>query len=221
MLFHIQQQVECKDELESRGCTDARSYGDLGGKAFGGVGRHLTELLIVVAQCGGAVAYLVFIGQNLSSIVHALNPPAFIFILVPIEVALAAIRSLASLAPFSAFADACNALAMVVVVRGDLQLFDGTSERAAVAGGVGAVLFAAGMAVFCFEGFGMTLALEGSMRERGRFKKVLLVALFAVTTVYLCFGVLGFLAYGDETRDSVTLNLPNDWSAIAVKVRAV
>lgn len=175
----------------------------------------------MVAQSGGAVAYLVFIGQNLSSIVHTLDPSAFIFILVPIEVALSAIRSLASLAPFSAFADACNVLAMGVVVRDDLQVFDGMSGRAAVAGGVGEVLFAAGMAVFCFEGFGMTLALEGSMRERGRFKKVLLVGLVAVTTVYLCFGVLGFLAYGDETKDIVTLNLPNDWSAIAVKVKTV
>lgn len=89
--------------------------------------------------------------------------------------------------------------------------------RSALAGLWG-VPFACGVAVFCFEGFCLTLALEASMSDRRRFRPVLLHAIAGVTAVYVCFGVCGYLAYGDVTRDIVTLNLPNNWSTAAVKV---
>jgi proton-coupled amino acid transporter len=36
--------------------------------------------------------------------------------------------------------------------------------------------------------------------------------------VYVCFGACGYLAYGDATKDIITLNLPTTWSTAAVKV---
>ncbi|CAH2065825.1 unnamed protein product [Thlaspi arvense] len=76
--------------------------------------------------------------------------------------------------------------------------------------------FAGGVAVFCFEGFAMTLALEGSMRERQAFPKLLAKVLVGITFVYVLFGFCGYMAYGDETKDIITLNLPKNWSAIAI-----
>ncbi|KAF8405620.1 hypothetical protein HHK36_010527 [Tetracentron sinense] len=212
--------IHCRDMLASTGSTDIQTYGDLGFKAFGRAGRYLTEFLVVISQCGGSVAYLVFIGQNLSSIfrthTHTLTFSSFVFLLVPVEIALSWIRSLSAFAPFSIFADICNALAMAIVVKEDLQLFDGFSKAKAITS-VGALPFAGGVAVFCFEGFGMTLALEASMRDKRRFRCVLAQAFTGVTLVYVMFGLFGYLAYGDHTKDIVTLNLPNDWSATAVK----
>ncbi|OVA10749.1 Amino acid transporter [Macleaya cordata] len=217
--------VQCRNRLEkdeSSSEEQVRTYGDLGYKAFGRAGRFLTETLILISQCGGSVAYLIFIGQNLSSIfkTHNISPSLFIILLIPMEIALSWIQSLSSLAPFSVFADICNVLAMAIVVKEDLQLFDGFSKREAVTsdGIGGGLVFAGGVAVFCFEGFGMTLALERSMREKKRFRWVLGQAFVGITLVYVCFGLFGYLAYGDETRDIVTLNLPNDWSATAVKI---
>lgn len=43
-------------------------------------------------------------------------------------------------------------------------------------------------------------------------------AFLAITFTYVFFGTFGYLAYGDETKDIITLNLPNNWSAAAVKV---
>ncbi|KAL5984727.1 hypothetical protein ACLOJK_041349 [Asimina triloba] len=212
----IRERVEEEEAEES---TQIQTYGDLGGQAFGAAGRFATEFVVLISQCGGAVAYLVFIGQNLSSIFksHSLPFSTFIFLLVPVEIALSLIRSLLALAPFSALADLCNVLAMAVVVKADLQVFDGTSGRKTVTS-LGGMAFAGGVAVFCFEGFSMTLALEGSMRERRRFRKVLALSFLAITSLYLCFGAAGYLAYGDKTRDIITLNLPSEWSAIAVKM---
>lgn len=218
-------QVQCRDKQASQELTaETRTYGDLGYKCLGNTGRFLSEFLIFISQCGGSVAYLVFIGQNLSSIFKFSGVPlsSFIFLLVPIEIALSWIGSLSSLAPFSIFADVCNVLAMAIVVKEDVgKMLSGEfkfSDRTAITSNIGGLPFAGGMAVFCFEGFGMTLALEASMRERCRFPGLLAKAFTGITIVYMFFGFSGYMAYGDQTRDIITLNLPHNWSSITVQV---
>uniref|UniRef100_A0A2C9VD66 Amino acid transporter transmembrane domain-containing protein n=1 Tax=Manihot esculenta TaxID=3983 RepID=A0A2C9VD66_MANES len=217
--------VQCRDKQASQELTaETRTYGDLGYKCLGNTGRFLSEFLIFISQCGGSVAYLVFIGQNLSSIFKFSGVPlsSFIFLLVPIEIALSWIGSLSSLAPFSIFADVCNVLAMAIVVKEDVgKMLSGEfkfSDRTAITSNIGGLPFAGGMAVFCFEGFGMTLALEASMRERCRFPGLLAKAFTGITIVYMFFGFSGYMAYGDQTRDIITLNLPHNWSSITVQI---
>ncbi|XP_052146265.1 amino acid transporter ANT1-like [Oryza glaberrima] len=230
--------LDCRDKLreqEEEVDHDGNyTYGDLGEKCFGAIGRYFTEVTIILSQTGGSVAYLVFIGQNICSVFpttaaggeeppRRVSPAAVVLaVLLPAEAALSFIRSLSSLAPFSILADACTVLAVATVVREDVQLLAGRGGspfqgRSALAGLWG-VPFACGVAVFCFEGFCLTLALEASMSDRRRFRPVLLHAIAGVTAVYVCFGVCGYLAYGDVTRDIVTLNLPNNWSTAAVKI---
>ncbi|KAI3902230.1 hypothetical protein MKX01_015394 [Papaver californicum] len=152
--------VHCRDSIEKEEPGQVKTYGDIGQKAFGLPGGYLTETLVIISQCGGSVAYLIFIGQNLSSIFKHHNIPIF-----------------------------CQGL-----------------------------VFSCGIAVFYFKGFGMTLALERSMKDKMKFKWVLGYAFLGITFVYICFGLFGYLAYGDATLDIVTLNLPNDWSSTAVKI---
>ncbi|WRX25215.1 Amino acid transporter [Theobroma cacao] len=217
--------VQCRDRLASeKELPGTTTYGDLGYRCLGRPGRYLTEFLIFISQCGGSVAYLVFIGQNLASIVkgHGLTIASYIFLLVPIEIALSWIGSLSAFAPFSIFADICNVLAMGFVVKEDIQQAIGGDflfrDRKAITDNIGGLPFAGGMAVFCFEGFGMTLALEASMKERRTFPKVLAMAFTWITLVYVLFGIFGYMAYGDETKDIITLNLPKNWTAIAVQI---
>ncbi|PON44927.1 Amino acid transporter, transmembrane domain containing protein [Parasponia andersonii] len=221
--------VKCRDKLaseegEEEGESPNRTtYGDLGYQSMGTTGRFIAESLIFISQCGGSVAYLVFIGQNLSSVFKGhLTFSSYILLLVPIEIGLSWIRSLSSLAPFSIFADICNLLAMAIVVKEDIeQALKGQfsfKERTAITSNVGGLPFAGGMAVFCFEGFGMTLALQGSMRDKTTFPKLLAQAFTGITLLYVLFGFFGYMAYGDETKDIVTLNLPRNWWALAVQV---
>ncbi|CAN1772804.1 Amino acid transporter ANT1, partial [Linum perenne] len=219
--------VQCRNKVSSQEelTTETTTYGDLGQRALGKTGRYLAESFILISQCGGAVAYLLFIGQNLSSVLNfnGFTTSTFIFMLVPIEVALCWIGSLSALAPFSIFADVCNLLAMAIVVKEDaLKLFGGGdfkfSERQAISSDPGGLPFALGMAVFCFEGFGMTLALEQSMKESGKFRGVLAKAVTGIASLYIVFGFFGYMAYGDETRDIITLNLTQNWSNVAVKI---
>ncbi|KAG4130198.1 hypothetical protein ERO13_D09G127900v2 [Gossypium hirsutum] len=217
--------IQCREKLASEEeLKETTTYGDLGCRCMGKPGRYLTEFLIFISQCGGSVAYLVFIGQNLASLfkLHGLTIASYIFLLVPIEIALSWIGSLSAFAPFSIFADVCNLLAMAFVVKEDLQQAIGGKfsfrDRKAFTDNLGGLPFAGGMAVYCFEGFGMTLALEQSMRERRTFPKVLAMSFTWITLVYILFGIFGYMAYGDETKDIITLNLPKDWTAIAVQI---
>jgi len=97
------------------------TYGDLGERCFGPTGRYFTEAIIILCQTGGTVAYLVFIGQNISSVLPAVSPATVVLaLLLPAQVALSFVRSLSALAPFSLIAmaaDACIVLAMAVVVK--------------------------------------------------------------------------------------------------------
>lgn len=217
--------VLCREKLASEEpLVEASTYGDLGYRSFGTPGRYVTEVIILVAQCAGSVAYFVFIGQNLYSVFQdlGLSMASYIFMLVPLETGLSWIGSLSALAPFSIFADVCNILAMGIVVKEDIQKAVGEGfsfrQRTAITSNIGGLPFAAGMAVFCFEGFGMTLALENSMQERRKFPRLLAQTFGGITLVYILFGFCGYMAYGEETRDIVTLNLPRNWSSLAVQV---
>ncbi|KAI9153169.1 hypothetical protein LWI28_007086 [Acer negundo] len=218
--------VQCRDKLASEEeSAEVKTYGDLGYKCMGKTGRYVTEFLIFISQCGGSISYLIFIGQNLLSIFKnykTLTYSSYIFLVVPIQIALSWINSLSSLAPFSIFADICNVLAMALVIKENVEKISGGEfsfkDREAITNNIGGLPFAAGMAVFCFEGFGMTLALEASMKERGRFSKLLAQAFTGITLVYVLFGFFGYMAYGDQTMDIVTLNLPHNWWSIAVQM---
>uniref|UniRef100_A0ACD5YJ65 Uncharacterized protein n=1 Tax=Avena sativa TaxID=4498 RepID=A0ACD5YJ65_AVESA len=216
--------VDCRNKLEEEESEEPSdvhyTYGDLGEKCFGRIGRCLTEVLIFLSQAGGSVAYLIFIAQNLNSMLpQFMSPDGFIFaILLPMQIALSFVRSLSSLSPFSIFADVCNVLAMAIVIKEDVRLFDHPFADRSAFNGLWAIPFSFGVALFCFEGFSMTLALEASMAERKKFRWVLSQAIVCIMFVYGCFGVCGYLAYGEATKDIITLNLPNSWSSSAVKV---
>ncbi|KAM5559209.1 hypothetical protein ABKV19_020723 [Rosa sericea] len=174
--------VHCREKLESEeDSMVTKSYGDLGYECMGRKARYLTECLILIAQCGGSAAYLVFFGQNVSSIFngHELSVASCIFLLVPVEIGF-----------YFSFRD-----------------------RTAITSNIGGLPFAGGMAVFCFEGLGMTLALEASMKDKTQFSRLLAQAFTGIGIVYALLGFFGYMAYSDQTRDIITLNLPQTWSS--------
>lgn len=187
--------------------------------AYGSAGRLTVDILICVSQIGCCVSYLIFLGQNVSSVVTGFTTRSsdFIFIMIVFQIILSTFRSLHSLAPFSIFADVCNVAAMALVIKDDLQSaksFQDLNPYTTLT----AIPFAMGVAIYCFEGFGMTLTLEASMKRPEKFPRILALDFVAITSLYLMFGFIGYWAFGDYTQDIITLNLPHDLSTILVKV---
>jgi proton-coupled amino acid transporter len=211
--------VGCKDSIAKGNGLRVHTYGDLGQMAFGVLGRNTVDILILISQVGCCVSYLIFLGQNVSSVVtnSTADSPYFIFILIVFQMFLASVRSLSSLAPFSIFADICNVAAMVLIIKDDLK-DPGAFKNLNPATTLTAVPFAMGVGIYCFEGFGMTLTLEASMKQPQKFARILALDFAAITALYVTFGFIGYWAFGDETQDIITLNLPHDVSTVLVKI---
>lgn len=143
----------------------------------------------------------------------------YIWVVFPLEVALASIRSLTMLAPFSIFADFANGISMAVVMQQDVATIikKGISTVSANQG-LSTLPFAIGVAIYAYEGVGLVLPLESSMKERKNFGRVLGLAMVCITLIYITFGLLGYFAFGDETLDIVTLNLGSSWKTTVVKL---
>jgi solute carrier family 36 (proton-coupled amino acid transporter) len=70
-----------------------------------------------------------------------------------------------------------------------------------------------GTAMFAYEGIGVVLPLQNSIKVPRNFHRkigVLNVGMTAVTLIYTMFGFIGYLKYGEDVQGSLTLNLPKD-----------
>lgn len=76
--------------------------------------------------------------------------------------------------------------------------------------------------IFAMEAIGVVMPLENNMENPRHFLGicgVLSQGMSGVTLIYMFLGFLGYLRYGNDTEESITLNLPVDeWPAQAVKV---
>lgn len=54
------------------------------------------------------------------------------------------------------------------------------------------------------------LPIENKMKKPRHFNMVMYAAMTVVTLIYVVIATLGYLAFGDNIRESITLNLPAD-----------
>lgn len=184
-------------------------YGDLGYYAFGHSGRVVVDLSIVISQIGFSCAYLIFISDTLNNIFPFLTKHQFLMSLLPPLAILVNFRHLKKLAIFSLFADFANVFAYCVVFWFDFSHFEHVKIHPQVAR-ISGLPFFLGVAIYCYEGAGLILSLEASCARdsREKFRTVLKVTLFLVTSLYIAFGACGYLSFGETTEQMITLNLP-------------
>ncbi|KAG0572037.1 hypothetical protein KC19_VG064100 [Ceratodon purpureus] len=245
MYYCMMLMVWCRRHLETEGIVEnIDTYSELGYHTLGKFGQVSVDAMIVLSQGGFCVAYLIFIGENLASVfsrekAHSLGSSGalesfqglefmglswktkevYVWIIFPFQVLLAYIRSLTHLAPFSMFADIVNVAAMSVVMTTEFAgIVTGHGEHVVAFTGWKNLLFSIGVAIYAVEGISLVLPLESETRERSKFARILAAAMCCITFLYTTFGLLGYLAFGEYTKDIVTLNLGNSWQTIVVKI---
>ena len=67
-----------------------------------------------------------------------------------------------------------------------------------------------GTAIFTFEGIGLIIPIQESMKNPKKFPPVLALVMVIITVVFLSMGALSYAAYGSATETVVILNLPQD-----------
>jgi len=200
-----------KDGSGGSGNTVMINYSDLGYAAFGIPGRLAIDFALLTSQIGFCCAYLIFISENLSVTFPDVEKRHWLLLLLPALFLLTLIKDLARFAVFSLFAQISNLLAFTIVYWFDFQhlhLAQVDPKEFSLEG----FPYYFSVAIYCFEGAGMILSLEDSLADEVKlaFKSYLGRTITGITILYITFGVAGYLSYGDETLDIITLNLPND-----------
>ncbi|XP_006825406.1 proton-coupled amino acid transporter 1-like [Saccoglossus kowalevskii] len=146
----------------------------------------------------------------------------FMAILAIAFILLSYIRNLDTLSIFSAVANLLIVIAVVITYE---YLISGISEGKTdlsslpLAKSISAYPIFFGTAVFAFEGIGVVLPVENKMQHPHYFKHVLYIGMAIVVVLFVSMGTLGYMRFGHDVADTITLNLPqNQRLYISVKI---
>lgn len=163
---------------------------------------------------GTCSAYTVIIAENIGQVLsHHFGSQrletCIAYLLIPL-ILLAWVPNLKYLAPFSMVANLLMGTGLAITfyyLVTDLKPIESVSHIGTLA----TIPEFISITIFAMEAIGVVMPLENQMRTPENFVGicgVLSKGMSGVTLVYILLGFLGYLRYGNETKASITLNLP-------------
>lgn len=186
--------------------------------AFGRPGRLLVDGCLIFTQLGFCCVYLIFLGNNLHAIYPSLAPKGYIVLCMAVLAFIAWIRSLKWFSPFSALAGGSTIFGILAVNLYAMFWYDAESEMERLPLFVPETFFIFfGIATATYEGIGLVIPIQQSMKEPEKYTTLLNVAFVFVTTFFLWSGLTSFYCFREATDSIITLNLPNNMFGITVQ----
>ncbi|ONH68895.1 Vacuolar amino acid transporter 4 [Cyberlindnera fabianii] len=200
--------------IASKNATGVSSFGDIGAKLYGSWFKQLILFSLILTQIGFACAYIIFTTENLTAFVRnvsgiQVSPGTFFFMQTIIFIPLSFIRNVSKLSLPSLIAN-------FFILAGLLIVLFFTSKEI-VENGVKPIepyinksefsLFI-GTAIFAFEGIGLIIPVQDSMRHPEKFPLVLMLVIITITIIMVSIATIGYLAYGEDIQTVILLNLP-------------
>ncbi|EEB14613.1 proton-coupled amino acid transporter, putative [Pediculus humanus corporis] len=207
-----------------RSCSDRM-------KPFAPFFQFFVNFLFIVTYLDSCSIFMIFVARNMEALVtfyfpHTfLNVYHFLFLQVVWLMAMSSVRDLKYLTPFS-FISCLLILVMTIFViifyvSKDLPEI---STRMYVGTYVSIHRFIS-IVSFSLSGLSVSLTLKSSMIHQKKFFScpgIYCVSVIIKCLIFLPFGFLGYLKYGDDTYPSIMLNLPLDEViAVCIKITAI
>jgi len=185
---------------------------------FAPYARTLVNVFLCVTQLGFCCVYFVFVATNLQQMINKhtgaeLSVQTYMALLLLPMIFLNWIRNLKYLAPFSMIANIFMGIGLGIIfyyIFLDLPSINNANIAIGFSSWKQLPLYF-GTAIYAFEGIGMILPLENSMktpRDFGSWNGVLNTSMIIVGCLYTAVGFFGYLKYGSDIKGSITLNLP-------------
>ncbi|KAA8649065.1 hypothetical protein EYZ11_003696 [Aspergillus tanneri] len=194
------------------------SFGDIGGALYGKNMRRIILGSIVLSQLGFVSAYIVFTAENLQAFVLAVsNCKSFIDIKfmvlmqLVIFLPLSLIRDISKLGFTALIADVFILMGLIYLYYYDILTItaqNGVSDIVSFNPSTWTLFI--GTAIFTYEGIGLIIPIQESMKRPRQFPGVLAGVMVIITIIFLSAGALSYAAYGSATKTVVILNLPQD-----------
>ncbi|KAE8452440.1 hypothetical protein EG329_000342 [Mollisiaceae sp. DMI_Dod_QoI] len=194
------------------------SFGDLGGILYGTWMRNIILFSIVISQIGFVAAYIVFTSENLQAFILAVSDckthidvPWLILMQMLIFLPFSLMRDISKLGFTALVADAFILVGLLYLYYYDILTL---VRQHGVADIINFnpddwTLFI-GTAIFTFEGIGLIIPIQESMKQPKKFPAVMAGVMVIITVVFISMGALSYAAYGSATETVVILNLPQD-----------
>ncbi|KAL2851699.1 transmembrane amino acid transporter protein-domain-containing protein [Aspergillus pseudodeflectus] len=194
-------------------------YGDIGERIAGPKLRSLILASVAISQIGFVCACIIFTAENLRAFFLAVTPATIrslttahligvqLLVLIP----LALIRNISKLGPVALLADA-----FILFGLGCIYFYD-IASVATRGIGPGVKLFNSdsftltiGSCIFTFEGIGLVLPIQSSMKRPQSFDGLLYAVMAIITVLFTAVGALSYAAFGQDTQTEIFTNLPQD-----------
>lgn len=191
-------------------------YGDIGKVIAGSRMRSLILGSITLSQLGFVCTGLVFVADNWFSFLNAvtnnaspMTTPALIAVQALLLVPLSFIRNISKLGPAALLADVFIVIGVGYIwyydiawlsthgIHPTVQLFNPHAYTLTI-----------GASIFTFEGIGLILPIQSSMKQPEHFEKLLGVVMLIITGVFTSVGALCYATFGAETKIEVIDNFP-------------
>ncbi|KAG0675686.1 hypothetical protein C6P40_001406 [Pichia californica] len=199
--------------------TGISSFAELGNKLYGKTLKILILVSIVSAQIGFVAAYTVFTAENLKAFIKNtlnLDYPLYYFVIFE-TICFAPMSLIRNITKLSLAA----LLANVFILTGIATIIFYTSKDLILNGPSEIQMFNKdnwslfiGVAIFAFEGIGLIIPVQQSMRNPEDFPKVLLAVICVCCFLFIGIGCLCYITYGENVQTVVILNLPQDSIAV-------
>ena len=193
------------------------SFGDIGGILYGRWMRNLILFSIVISQIGFVAAYIVFTSENLQAFILAVTdcrtyiPVTWLIIMqMVIFLPFSLLRDIGKLGFTALIADAFIVIGLAYLFYYDVLTLNTSGLADIIMFNQKDWTLFIGTAIFTFEGIGLIIPIQESMRHPQKFPKVMGVVMIIITTLFVVMGAISYAAYGSKTETVVLLNLPQD-----------
>eukprot|EP00466_Bigelowiella_natans_P000758 jgi/Bigna1/74444/fgenesh1_pg.29_\ len=195
----------------------AIEYQELSSLTFGAAGEGISAFAAISTQLGACVSFLVFIGENMADVTGA-SGSIITLGLVPILIILALIKDASLFAPTSHLGNAALVLAVSTVFwYGFSESPPRSLETYTQFRYLGLPIFF-GIGVYTFTAHCEVVSIEQDMNNREEFLSILNWAFLFISTLYLSFGALCYMFFGDDTNEIIFENLGASSFVIFVKI---
>jgi len=205
-----EEEVAFDDPMPTARPEDAISFEDIGQFLFGWWGRFLVDLCLLSSQLGFCVVYQIFLGDTIHGLLPSLPKIACLFLPVPILVAVCQIRRLKWLAATSFVALFVFGTGFVIALFFSINRSDfGKVPLDMGPSSINSFATLISFAVFSFEGIGLVLPLENSIRPDivPLFSRLFSATVGVVTLTYTLVGAVGYVAWGRQVGSSLLDNV--------------
>lgn len=193
-------------------------YGEIGGAVGGPKMRALILGSITISQIGFVCAGIVFVAENVLSFLEAvvkgsspISTEVLIVLQVVILVPFAFIRNISKLGPVALLADICIMVGLTYIFYYDIAtISDQGIEPTVKLFNPRDYTLTIGAAIFTFEGIGLILPIQSSMKKPQQFEPLLYFIMLVITIIFTAVGVLCYATFGIDTQIEIISNYPQD-----------